>query len=445
MKRKVFILLLAISMAFYGNFYVTNFVEASESKLSYDSEEDIRAEINKEVPTLDLVGFDVIETEKDYEIITKSSDDLSRLRLDDNSIGLVVSEEKVKSQLANNKKSLNSYLDGGKTVFFVGDEVTNQELADHFNYDIYLEEEVSHEDGTYDYARYVTQDENGKLSFGVIVVANDVSVERANEAIINEAWLRKDKKNRRGGYEDDNFRNISNYDLLKTSVASASNGVFRSYGGHWYNTWGPLNYTFTTNYGHLYEVKRGYSLDPRFDQDPVFDYTILSMYWETVPDKKLNQAGVKQAKFFSNAELVKDTQPGVNVEQYGPRSVPSSSTVTYQVGLSGTDLHFNGSWNVVRNDLTIRNLSDLSRRYVELVWNFNSRSQYARDTTVQEPAISYRAWQGSQIKHIQMSNTRNVTFEAYIQEYPGISHDFILKSDTKVSPSYTTNVPIYGK
>lgn len=304
------------------------------------------------------------------------------------------------------KSFIEKLLSNGSTVYFERDTIDPQELADLLEYDIFIEDEfVEEESSATEELVYVFQDEFGELHFGVHLLNKDTSYNHLLDAIIFESQTKKTKKPN---------------DLSATAVTTSSSTSSRSLGRHWYRVYGPLYYTATSVYGNLNERKEGFALDTRYDQDSIYDYAALHSRMELVPKGVTSYA--YSAKFFSNGNK-EPTQSGRQVYEYGPHPNPSSSTVTYNLGLSKEGLGFDVSWAFPLDNLTVLGNSDIGRNWVEIHYDYRN-SAYARGTSVQYPYVTYSVWQGQRVNQITISNTKNASFVAgVIRSTAEIAHN----------------------
>jgi hypothetical protein len=303
----------------------------------------------------------------------------------------------------NNKEYLKDILNAGKPIFFIGKSI-GQELADYLDYNINLHEELLNDHEVVQVATYVMSTGNGQYSFGNILRNTDISLVKEYEALIVESWLKRDNVNRRGdiGQQGELSKVKPNsFSLISGNEAFAASEVFETIGDNWVLSFGPNEYTFVTDYGHLYEKKRGYYLTS--DGDTNYDYTAISMYWEAVPDQNDSWAYTDQLTFRSDISQTSSTTD--KIEKYGPYSQPQNSSLSYSVGLDLSGASFTGNWSV--DDLDVYNDSCTSCGKIDVDLNYNGGS-YANQTSVHQPAFSYNVPNGTTT--VYMNNYRHATF-----------------------------------
>ncbi|MEC2074353.1 hypothetical protein [Alkalihalophilus marmarensis] len=287
------------------------------------------------------------------------------------------------------KEFIKDLLNKGSIVYFEREAISPQELADLLDYEIFIEDEFIEEESTAtEELVYVTRDELGNLSFGVNLLDKESGYKYLLDSIIYDSYTESPKKS------DTSF-----------STMSASNIAL---GAHWYRTYGPLNYRSSSGNGILNERKEGYALDTRFDQDSTNDYAAIHSRLELVPQGSTSYAYT--AKFFSDGNRA-PTQSGRRVHEYGPHPQPSGSTRTINLGLRPRGLELNVTYQTPLNDLTIRGNSDTGKNWVEIICDYRN-SAYARGTTVQNPFVVYRTWQGQSVNQITIQNTKTALFVA---------------------------------
>ncbi|WP_157037608.1 hypothetical protein [Ornithinibacillus californiensis] len=435
MKMKKKLLLLTISLAI--TMIVASFVPsitATESNRTVNKE-DVMSKINYDNFGLQVIGNFDLEIENKGLNIAKnvhSSKSLFPGKTD----GIVVAQEKVAEVFQDkNKQSIKSALTSGKTFFLLGQEMTSQKLADFLDYDINLEEDIKNleEFESVDQAIYVTSNKSGKLTFGVIQNSPTASKESFKEAIVLEAWLKRGNENRRGdvGEKKGVFEEHARTYFFTPDEASAN--IYPNIGSGWYVSFGPSEYVWNTDHGHLFERKRGYYLKPSIDQDRYNDWTALTMYMEAVPDGTGDS--VSEIDIYSNTSY-SDTNSGIG--RYGPRSDPGSNSLSYQIGVnSDGTVGFSASWSINSSDLSVLNNSCTSCGRVDLTLDYAVGSTYSNNTSTHEPAFSYTNPQGA--SYSDMINRRSVTFRGW--GYVG--KDYAPYYDTVTSPLYGTDVKIY--
>lgn len=293
-------------------------------------------------------------------------------------------------------KDIERYLDRGFSVYFIG--LDDPSILGKLLMDESFSETADGENKQK--IAFVTKNRLGEYFFGAICSEPEAE-SSLDESLLASTWNRRNDRNavRR--------KAESQLPAILDDKVEASSGDDFSIGNDWVCRFGWYQYVIHTTYGDYTEWKAAFYLTNPIDGA---DYYAMSI--EGGMDPAYSTDSAYSINYMSDSDNYGQNN---QLRSYKPTASPTSNTYTFSLGSNlGKDSYsanISASWTVTCNDLDFYDFSEPSYQKVNILFDYDHTSYYARQTTWQNTCFIYKAPAGS--TYCLLDNYRYVTFTHY--------------------------------